>query len=117
VRGKTRGFHLRDFLQQHQPQLGIFVTQVDIDVLRLDHPGGDQHALDETVRIAAKVIAVLEGAGLALVAVDGHQARTFFRTHQGPLASGGKARAAKPAQAGIVDRLDHLLARAHAVEA
>ena len=57
-------------------------------------------------------MAVLERAGLALVAVHRHQPRPGRLPHQRPLAPGGKAGAAEAAQAGIVDRLDGVLARA-----
>ena len=51
VRRQAGVFHFRDFVEQHQPQFGIFVADIDVGVRRLDHPGGDQHALDEAVRI------------------------------------------------------------------
>ncbi len=60
---------------------------------------------------------VLEGPGLALVGIDREQARGGLVAHQRPFAAGGKARAAKAAQTGIVHRLDDLFARAAAVEA
>ena len=101
---------------QHQPQLGIFVADVDVDLGRLDHPGGDQHAFEEAVRIEAEIVAVLERAGLALVGVHRHQPRAFFGAHERPLAAGREARAAKPAQAGVADDLDQLVARALAGE-
>jgi hypothetical protein len=104
----------RELLAQHQDQLGIFVADVDVDVGRLDHPGGDQHAFDEAVRIEPEIIAVLERAGLALVAVHRHQARAGRLPHQRPFAPGREARAAEPAQPGIVHRLDGVLARARA---
>src|SRR3546814_2916065 len=46
---------------------------------------GDQRALEEAVRIALQVEAVLEGAGLALVGVDRHQARPLEAAHDLPL--------------------------------
>ena len=96
---------------------GIFVADVDVDVGRLDHPGGDQHAFDEAVRIALEIVAVLEGAGLALVGVDRHQPRRRLGAHQRPFAPGRKAGAAEAAQAGVAHDLDHLVARALAGEA
>ena len=60
---------------------------------------------------------VLEGSGLALIGVDREQARAGLVAHQRPFAAGGKARAAKAAQSGIVHRLDDLFARAAAIEA
>ena len=92
----------------------VFVAQVDINFLDADGPGGNQHAFEETVRVALEVDAVLEGAGLALVDVDRHQARALFGPHDAPFAARGKAGAAEAAQAGIFhgldDRLDILLA-------
>ena len=111
VRRQAGVRNTREFLAQHRDQLGIFVADVDVDVGRLDHPGGDQHAFDEAVRIEAEIIPVLECAGLAFVAVHRHQARARGLPHQGPFAAGGKARAAEPAQAGIVNALDDDFAR------
>jgi hypothetical protein len=45
---------------------GVLVAQVDVDRVDADRPRGDQHALEEAVRIALEVVAVLERAGLAL---------------------------------------------------
>src|SRR4029453_13142837 len=42
---------LRDLLQQHLPHRRILVAQIDVDLRRLDHPGSNQHALEEAVRI------------------------------------------------------------------
>ena len=83
----------------------------------LDHPGGDQHAFDEAVRIALEIVAVLEGAGLALVGVDREQARRRLGAHQRPFAAGRKAGAAEAAQSGVADHLDDVVARARAGEA
>ena len=83
---------LGDFVEQHQPQLGIFVADVDVDLGRLDHPGGDQHAFDEAVRIALEIVAILERAGLALVGVDRHQPRRRLGAHQRPFAAGREIR-------------------------
>ena len=51
------------------------------------------------MRIALEVEAVLEGAGLAFVDVDRHQARRRLAAHDAPLAAGRKAGAAEAAQA------------------
>ena len=65
-----------------------------------------------------EVVAVLEGAGLALVGVDRHQPRRRLGAHQRPLAPGREAGAAEPAQAGIARRiLISVVARARAGEA
>ena len=64
-----------------------------------------------------EIIAVLEGARLAFVAIDRKQPRRRLGPHQRPFASGGKTGAAKAAQAGIADGLDDVVARALAAEA
>ena len=62
------------------------------------------------MRIGLEEMAVLEGAGLALVGVDRHQARAGLAQHRAPLARGREARAAAAAQARLVDDVDQLLA-------
>ena len=79
---------------------------------RLDHPGGDQHAFEKPVRVGFEEIAVLEGAGLAFVAVDREQPRHRLLPHQPPFAPGRKAGAAEPAQTGVLERFDQLIAGA-----
>ncbi len=96
---------------------GYSSRMIDVGLGRLDHPGGDQHALDEAVRIALQVVAVLEGAGLALVAVDREQPRRRLGAHQRPFAAGREAGAAEAAQPGVAHRLDDVVAGAGAGEA
>jgi hypothetical protein len=62
--------------------------------LRLDRERADQHALEETVRVLLEIVPVLEGAGLALVGVHRHEARSRLGAHEAPLAARGEARAA-----------------------
>ena len=52
------------------------------------------------MRVALEVVAVLEGAGLAFVDIDGHQPRRRLRAHDAPLAPRRKPGAAQAAQAG-----------------
>ena len=92
---EVRVFELLDLLDQHQPQFGIFVADIKIDLGGLDHPGGDQHAFKEAVRIEPEIVAILERARLALVGIHRHQPRRRFGAHQRPFAPRGKARAAK----------------------
>ena len=87
----------------------VLVAQVDVAGLGPHHMGGDQHAFKKAVRVALEVSAVLEGAGLALVDVDGHQARRGLLAHDAPLAPGGKAGPAQAAQAGVFEGEDHLV--------
>src|SRR6516165_9079211 len=46
VLGEPGALDLRELVREHEPHLGIFVADVDVDVRRLDHPGCDQHAFD-----------------------------------------------------------------------
>src|SRR5262249_32345305 len=69
------------------------------------------HAVYETVLIALEVEAVLEWARLAFVGIDRKQARRRLGAHQRPFTPGGKTGAAEPAQSGIADDLDDLVAR------
>ena len=102
---------------RQQPHFRIFVADIEISVGGLDDPGRDQHAFDEAVRIALEIVAVLEGARLALVAIDREQPRRRLGAHQRPFAPGRKAGAAEAAQAGIADDLDDIVARALAGDA
>ncbi len=70
--------------------------------------GADQHALEKAMRIALEIPAVLEGAGLALVAIDRHQPRPGLAEHRAPFSSRRKTGAAKPAQRGVVERLQQV---------
>src|SRR5207249_402899 len=81
----------------------ILVAQIDIDRLDAHRPGGDQHAFEETVRIALEVIAILEGARLAFVDIDRHEPRRRFRAHDAPFAPRGKACATQAAQSGALE--------------
>ena len=77
----------------------IFVAQVNVDAAHADRPRGDDHAFEETVRIALEVGAILEGARLPFVDVDGHHFRARLGTHNAPFAPGRETRTAEPAQA------------------
>jgi hypothetical protein len=87
----------------------VLVAQVEVDGLGAHHLRGDQHAFEEAVRVALQVETVLEGAGLAFVDVDGHQARGGLARTMRHLRPAGKAGAAQAAQAGVLQRLDHRL--------
>ena len=54
VPGEAGALELGDLLEQHQPQFGIFVADIDVGLDRLDHAGRDQHAFEEAVRIALR---------------------------------------------------------------
>src|SRR5258706_512617 len=81
---------------------------------RPDTGGGDQHALEEAVGGGVEIVPILEGAGLALVAVDRHQARAGLAAPRAPLARGRKAGAAEAAQAGLLDGRQHVVDRQRA---
>src|SRR6266851_4940189 len=100
---------LGDLGGEDRAALRVFVAQIDVDFRRLDRPGADQHALKEAMRVGLEVMAVLEGAGLALIGVDRHQARALLLAHEAPFAPGGKAGAAEPAQLRILERLENAL--------
>src|SRR5947209_8043850 len=95
----------------------IFIAQVDPDLAYARAPRRDQHAFQKAMRVALEIPAVLEGARLALVDVHRHHARLGLRCDEAPLASGRKARAAEPAQRGVLHDLGHCIARALAREA
>ncbi len=65
--------------------------------------GGDQGTFEEAMRVAAQIVAVLEGAGLALVAIDAQVARAGLAADDLPFAAGGEAGAAQAAQAGVIE--------------
>jgi pyrimidine deaminase RibD-like protein len=77
----------------------VLVAQIEVDGLGAHHLRGDQHAFEEAVRVALQVETVLEGAGLAFVDVDGHQARGGLLAHDAPLAPRREACAPQAAQA------------------
>jgi len=94
-------------------QVGLFGRPTLEHNFDAHRPGGDQHAFQEAVRVALQVDAVLEGAGLALVDVDGHQARTRFAAHDAPLAACREACAAQAAQARVFHGLDDQFGMLH----
>src|SRR5690606_19883567 len=107
VRYRRLGFELLDLGRRSSDLAMVLVAQVNVDFLDADRPGRDQRALAESVRIALEVVAVLEGAGLALVDVDRHQARAVEALDDAPLAPGREARATETAQARVFHDLEH----------
>ena len=63
------------------------------------------------MRIGFEIEAVLEGAGLALVAIDRHQPRAGLAEHRAPFAPRREAGAAETAQRGVVERLQQIFLR------
>ncbi len=109
---RRRGLQPRELALEQGAQAVVLVTQVDPYRLDAHGPGGNQHALERAVRVALEGPAVLEGAGLALVDVDRHVARPGKAAHDAPLAPGREPRAAQAAQAGVLERGDHLVGAA-----
>ena len=70
VRDEPLGFQSGDFKVQQIPDLWILIAEIEITILGLHDPGGDQHAFQRAMRIAFEIVPVLESSGLALVGVD-----------------------------------------------
>src|SRR5262249_46006429 len=110
--GESGWLRRGDLLRKEQSHLWIFIANVNVSLGGLDHPGRDQRAFDEPMRITFEIESILERAGLAFVGIDGKQPRRGFGAHQRPFASGRKTGAAEPAQSGIADDLDDVVAAA-----
>src|SRR5205814_211944 len=82
-----------------------FVPQVDPDLAHAGAPGSNQHAFEKTMRVALEIPAILEGAGLAFVDVDRHDARLGLGGDEAPFATGRESGAAEAAQARILHDL------------
>src|SRR5712691_4595980 len=103
---QARVVSLLDGIAQDAPGLDVLAPDVDEAQVRAEGARGDEHAFDQSVRIPLHEIAVLEGAGLALVRVDHEIARRRRALgDEAPLHTGGKARAAQPAEVGLLDLL------------
>ena len=87
---------------------GELAAHVDEGARRLDGVGGDEHALDELMGVALDQQVVLEGGGLALVAVD-HQVGGRRLAQHRPLATGREPGSAPTEQAHGVDLVGDLL--------
>src|SRR5262249_42032140 len=95
----------------------ILVTEVDINVIDPDGPGGDNRAFEKTMRVAFEVIAVLERSGLALVDIDRHHPRSGFRRNDSPFATGREAGAAETSKTRILHQCDDISRRSFSPEA
>ena len=102
-------FERFDFLGEDFQHRRVFVAHVDEGGFRFHRPSGDQHALEEQVRGAFEVVAILEGSRFALIPVDSEVARSGLGADEGPLAARGEAGAAQPAQAGFQHTVLHSL--------
>src|SRR5271165_5389706 len=87
----------------------VIELAADIDVAGVNpHPDrGEKATFDQLVRVVAEDVAVLAGAGLALVSVDAEIGRAvaLFR-HERPFEARRKTGPATPAQPGFLDLLD-----------
>src|SRR5262249_46172993 len=80
------------------PRLHVLAADVHEAERGADRARGDEHALDQRMRIALEQIAVLERSGLALVRIDDEidRARVRLRNER-PLRPGWEARASEAA--------------------
>ena len=83
-----RGGDLSDGRGEALVQVWVFVAQIDIDILRLDRPRRDQHAFEKAEGVALQYVAVLEGAGLAFIGIDDHEAWPRLGAHEAPFPPG-----------------------------
>ncbi len=103
-----------DRLLHDLEQIAILAANVDVSGMRADGDAGDHHAFDHRVRIVLENQPVFAGARFALVAVAQHVLWLGrLLGHERPLHPGIESRAAAPAQAGVLDFVDHRL-RPHA---
>jgi hypothetical protein len=85
----------------------IFSAHIHVALIRADAVSGDNHGLQDAVRIAFKYRAVHESAGVAFVGVAQHILHiVFVRRGKFPLLSRRKSTAAATTQAGFFDLVD-----------
>ena len=95
-----------------QPAGGVHRLAADVDERPVgpDRVRGDDHALDQRVRVVRHQRQVLAGARLALVGVDHEVVRLAVALRdEAPLEAGREAGAATAAQAGVLDQLDQVV--------
>ena len=95
----ARGVGLVERLGQALLGEGQLAPDVEERLGGTDGVAAMSDALDELVGVALHEHAVLEGAGLALVAVDHEVAREHARRAEAPLHAGGEAGAAAAQEA------------------
>ena len=88
----------------------VLIAEVDIDLDGLDGPGRQQHAGQHAMGLALQVVAVLERSRLPFVGVDHHQPGGRLLAHQPPLHGRAEACPPHPAELGLLDGRDQLLA-------
>ena len=93
-------------------RFGKLLTQVNVSRVRADSKGGDDHALNELMRILMKDVTILEGSRLGLVAIANQiHWLSVVRRNEGPLHSRRKSRTTPAAQAGFFHLFDDVLRR------
>jgi len=85
-------------------RMGHLTADVDVGQLHVVGPAGDDHPLDQLVRILVEDLAVFERARLGLVGVANQIDRLAAAAiHEAPLEAGGKPRATATAQTRSLD--------------
>ena len=102
------GARLGDGLVDDALDVLELAAQIDVALVRTDREPGEDHALDQQVRVQLHELAVLERARLRLVGID-HKILGLFRIlgDKSPLCSAGKTGSATAAKPGGVDSLDN----------
>ena len=91
---------------------GELLADVDIGHVGADRERRDHHALDKLVRVLVQDVAVLECAGLRLIAIADQINRLgIVGWNEGPLHARWEARAAATAQTGVLHLLGDVLRR------
>src|SRR5208282_6508377 len=103
------GLKRPEFPLQNRSTCGVFVAQIDINFVDVNRPRRDEHTLEETMRIALKIVTVLEGARLALVDVYRHQPWRRLGAHDAPFAPRRKPGTTQPAQRRLLELRDDRL--------
>ena len=91
----------------------LLVLAADVDESLVDPGGvaGDDHALDQLVRVLLHQLAVLEGAGLGLVGVAAEVLVHVALGQEAGLGAHRESGAAAAAQAGSLELVQHCLGR------
>ena len=110
----ARGTRVGQRRAQNRAGEGIFGAEINVALRGTHRIAGEDHALDEAVRVILHQVTVNVGAGVALVGVgdDVLDARRL-RGDGAPLAAGREARAATAAEIGFFHRGEHRFRRAH----
>ena len=88
-------------LIQNLRAFGHFAANINVSQLHVIREAGDDHALDELMRILVDDLAILEGAGLGFVRVADQINRLAAATiHETPLETAGETGTATTAQTG-----------------